>query len=325
MGFGVGRWGFTLIELLVVIAIISVLMAILLPALAIARRHAMATVGAANLRSLSQVMFVYSNDNSDSFLNPFRASWPEGTPGDPVWTDVVSSREEGLIWDFSTIVPEWNTEFFSYYWYSYLAEYDGGSRIRDEQFSPADPNIKGMKADLAANQETREGWMLWPCSFVYSPTFWLNPGRYHAGSRDPVMPDMLRTATTASVAVPSSKVMLWERADYRQSARIEINKDGTGRRANRSPAWNNVKARPWAALADGSCTEASVSDIVQAAANDPGLVPGGTYAAVDGPTLVPPKGKKQQFPLGGDMTADGEYALLFWATNEGVAGRDLAR
>jgi prepilin-type N-terminal cleavage/methylation domain-containing protein len=315
---------FTLIELLVVITIISILMAILLPSLSIARRRAQATVGAANLRSLSQVMFVYTNDHADSFLNPFRSSWPDGTPGNPEWTDVVSSREEGLMWDFSSINSLWQTEFFAYYWYSYLAEYDGGSRIRDEQFSPADPNIKGIKSDLASNQETREGWMLWPSSFLYSPTFWLNPARYHAGSRDPVGPDTLRTSSTASISVPSAKVMLWERCDYQQALRTEI-KNGQGSRVNRPPAWNNIRARPWVALADGSCTEVSMSEVTIAAAADPTYNPGGAYNAVDGPTLVPPKDKKNQFPLGGDLTSDGDYPLFFWATNQGVTGRDLAR
>ena len=59
---------FTLIELLVVIAIISVLMTILLPALAGARRQARATVGMANLRSLSQMMFAYTNDHKEELL-----------------------------------------------------------------------------------------------------------------------------------------------------------------------------------------------------------------------------------------------------------------
>jgi len=307
----------------VVIAIISTLMAILLPSLALARRQAQATVGAANLRSLSQVMFVYTNDNADCFLNPFRASWPDGTPGSPVWTDLVSGREPGMLWDFSSVDPRWNTEFFAYYWYSWLAEYDGGSRIRDEQFSPADPNIKGMKADLASNQETREGWMLWPSSFLYSPTFWLSASRYHSGSRDAVTPDMLHTSSTASVSVPSAKIMLWERADYHQASRIEIN-NGQGNRVNRPPAWNNIRARPWVALADGSCTEVSMSELSIAAGNDASLIPGGSMGAVDGPTLLAPK-DKQNFPIGGDLTADGDYPLFFWATNQGVSGRDINR
>jgi prepilin-type N-terminal cleavage/methylation domain-containing protein len=313
---------FTLIELLVVIAIISVLMAILLPALGLARRQARATVGAANLRSLSQLMFIYCNNNADAFLNPFRASWPDDASGDPVWTDVVSARDPAVVWDFSTIKPEWNTEFFAYYWYSYLATSEGGAPIRDEQFSPADPNIRGLKSDLAANQETREGWMLWPCSFLYSPTFWLRPDRYHAGARDAVTPATLHTTSSASISSPSAKVLLWERADYRQGSRIEVTQNQANR-ANLAPAWNNIRAKPWVALADGSCTEVSMSDLTIAAGNDSNLNPGGSYSAVDGPTLVPPKDKKDLFPIGGDMTADGDYPLYFWATNQGVTGRDI--
>lgn len=60
------RRGFTLIELLVVVAIISALMAILLPSLAQARRHAKETQCLSNLRQLNLGTFNYlaSYDNT---------------------------------------------------------------------------------------------------------------------------------------------------------------------------------------------------------------------------------------------------------------------
>ena len=51
---------FTLIELLVVIAIIAVLMAILIPALHRVRYQTKRVVCAANLRSISQVLYSYA-------------------------------------------------------------------------------------------------------------------------------------------------------------------------------------------------------------------------------------------------------------------------
>ena len=65
------RRAFTLIELLVVIGIIALLMGILLPSLAMARRHARSVVGNTNMRSLTQMMLIYTNDNQDAFLDPF--------------------------------------------------------------------------------------------------------------------------------------------------------------------------------------------------------------------------------------------------------------
>jgi prepilin-type N-terminal cleavage/methylation domain-containing protein len=71
-----GRFdGFTLIELLVVIAILSLLIAILIPALGQARHHARRMACAANLRQVGVAIHLYAHDYGDTI--PFG---PEGRP-----------------------------------------------------------------------------------------------------------------------------------------------------------------------------------------------------------------------------------------------------
>src|ERR1043165_9690717 len=85
--------GFTLIELLVVIAIIALLVAILLPSLASARRVAKAVVCSAQLRDIGQGMVQYALDNED---------WVVGSPAGSgaIVQGAVSQGPLSQNWDF---------------------------------------------------------------------------------------------------------------------------------------------------------------------------------------------------------------------------------
>jgi prepilin-type N-terminal cleavage/methylation domain-containing protein/prepilin-type processing-associated H-X9-DG protein len=88
---------FTLIELLVVIAIIAILMAVLVPALKIAREQARGVSCLANQRSLAQAYIMYADDNGGAMC----AGWAAFAPvnGVPPWV------MPPLDYAGSTIVP----------------------------------------------------------------------------------------------------------------------------------------------------------------------------------------------------------------------------
>ena len=87
------RRGFTLIELLVVIAIISLLVSILLPSLARAKRLTRMTVCCTNVRSIVMATTLYASERDGTF--PFHY----GNPG-----DMKSSNP--AVWDIATPLGE---------------------------------------------------------------------------------------------------------------------------------------------------------------------------------------------------------------------------
>lgn len=91
------RRAFTLIELLVVISVVSLLMAILMPALAGARRHGRAVMCLSNLRQLAIAARLYANNNDDYY--------PIAYLNDP---DPMDSLAIYVCWDFVQI-KDWDT------------------------------------------------------------------------------------------------------------------------------------------------------------------------------------------------------------------------
>ena len=110
---GVKNSGFTLIELLVVIAVIAILAALLLPALASAKKKGQQAVCLSNLRQIGLTFVMYLTDHADHFpdrrdlksslpggFHPWpTATWPTGpaapTPSDPRggWAATTFSSE----------------------------------------------------------------------------------------------------------------------------------------------------------------------------------------------------------------------------------------
>lgn len=79
------RRGFSLIELLVVVSVIALLVSILLPSLAAARRSARTTVCMSNYHQFGVAFATYGNDNKERIAT---YSWRPGKHASP-WTDLV--------------------------------------------------------------------------------------------------------------------------------------------------------------------------------------------------------------------------------------------
>lgn len=60
--------GITIVEMLVVIGVIAILLAILLPALSVARRNALWATSQANLREIGQLLVLYAGDNREAIV-----------------------------------------------------------------------------------------------------------------------------------------------------------------------------------------------------------------------------------------------------------------
>ncbi|MGD9688747.1 MAG: type II secretion system protein [Phycisphaerales bacterium] len=309
--------GFTLVELLVVIAIIALLMSILLPALSEARRSARNIVSLSNLRDLGNSMHLYAGEYKEGFLFPWdeRPNAPEARG----WYTAYVDRPPGSGWEFRDSGRQ--TEMFAAHWASLMMRWISPGQLANPiQFSPADRRlIERFNRDL--NEQELDRW-IWDGSYFYSPTFWFNSSRYANTTAGLPSRQLLRRNKLSDVIFPASKVMLWERFDYTKTSRSSP----TGR-INEPPQWNNPFATPNFVRVDGSTDTYEITRIAAAAASsDPEVArtftPSGFW---DLSTGILGAYAMDRDGLENGSGGTGRYPAYFWATRDGVKGRDLPR
>lgn len=346
----IAKKGFTLIELLVVIAIIAVLLGVLLPALSSAQGSARLIKSQANLKSLAQIQEVYASEYRGSLMVPFKISgYQRGTgPGQSGWgrAQKVGSSSSIEFAPGSGNTNKWYSEMYAFHWYSIIGGWiSQGDYASEIQFAPSD-RVLIQRVSLYEEDPPYPNWSLengfWDGSYVLSPTCWFAPERYRDDNRGPAprlnaVLAKARTNKMSDVVYPSQKVILWERFDWTQKNRTASFRDpnvagGTpivfGEERG-PPQWNNPEAKPSVATTDGSVTRADISKIFQSMSDENARVSRAftptdkwdpKYSALKDYDM-----HQDGFEIGDGRSGEGQYPAFFWATRDGIRGRDFER
>ena len=324
----VSRSGFTLIELLVVIAIIALLIGILLPSLAEARRTAQNTVSLMNMRQLTAANMAYATEFKDGFLNPFDKDNPIKRPGTG-WYDIILNRSQNatagfVVWRFDD--AQRCTEMFAAHWASlmmnYIKENDLTSAI---QFAPGDRSVIDRFNSLKGTYNLDD--VIWDGSYFYPPTFWMSPNRYNSQLMVPATTgssNLWRRNRVDEVPLPWAKVMVYERFDFAQKTR----RLSTGVTVKAFPNWNNPEATARFGLVDGSVDTVKMRSI-NALANS-STNPADVAAFTPSGLWNVTQALLTRYDMANDglengTGGSGTYPAYFWATRKGILGRDINR
>lgn len=317
------RRGFTLIELLVVISIIAILIGILLPALGKSREAGMRLASLSNLHSNGTYAASYQSTHKDAFVNPFspdapRAPFPNA-PAYRAWVWLQQSERytgsSGVVgWPYGGgAYSNSGTESYGYHWLAHTLFDDDDSTSRSKSnVAPADRALTNwLRNNQGQNAQTDLTW-IFPSSYWYLPVFWQRAEQFKDLTRvsgTPANLFHLKRNRLSDCLFPNQKIMMIEGKDYA---------------AKGQPMWNNIRARPQVLITDGSGRTVKMADLYAITATSttpqPGqlLAPAGTWNPGQGEM-----GGKMIFGEKEGFTWEYGNPAFFWATRNGLKGRDL--
>lgn len=341
--------GFTLVELLVVIVIIAILIGLTLPALSHAREASRSAVSLANLKQCGQLQHVYAADWKGSFVNPFDPR--NGALAAVPWyaaKDETYSAGSSLVWywDFGNPGnPEHVTHMFGPYWLSIMTQYITPAMLASRMmYSPSDKALISRFQEKFP-QQADIGSDVWDSSYWASPTLWLSIEPFRTQSTVPIRlidSKYLRRNRIEDAVFPDAKAMVFERFDFTRRDRAHAG----GGREPYQPMFNNPEGTTRLVVVDGAVRSVKLGDLYArtspASANQAEIdtyTPAGYWRVPDS-MLGDPRaasGPARGWQLGRDGLENGEGSLLgisggvsswpahFWATRQGIRGRDVPR
>lgn len=199
---------FTLIELMVVIGIVGILIALVLPALRGARGAAMQTVALSNVRSVGQLMNVYTADHG---RHPYRGLGEYPASMLEIFPDFEPMPDAAMYQWYPGGVLIGTTGHFeqAWLWPSIVAPLDEWPEHWETWVSPRKDRPLPTQDDFDFSEDNPIRDQI---SVRYSNSFVARPEFFgeRRGATEDAMLRQLRATRPGDVRFPSSKVMLWD-------------------------------------------------------------------------------------------------------------------